>query len=103
MIDSPAQAWNFDAETFSGDLKEEFERDWKLAKDLGAISDALNQLTQGVDHTLTAARSDTLMAALDIYAAVKLHRDRVPGLPVVADRLSTWFKRTPAAAKVKKA
>lgn len=81
----------------------EFDRDVRLAEDVAAISDALEQLTEGVSHTLTAARSDALVAALDVYAAVKLNRDKVPGLGGVADNLGSYFKKSPKmTAKVAK-
>lgn len=76
----------------------EFDRDYQLAQDVGAIADTLEQLAEGVSHTLTAGRSDALVAALDVYAAVKLNRDKVPGLGGVADNLGTYFKRSPKAA-----
>lgn len=76
----------------------EFDRDFQLSKDLGAIADALDQLNEGVGHTLTAARSDALTTALDVYAAVKLNRDKVPGLGGVADNLALYFKKSPRTA-----
>jgi hypothetical protein len=77
--------------------KDEYQRDWRLSQDLGAIADALNQLAEGINHTLTAARSDALVASLDIYAAVKLNRDKVAGLNSVADKLAVYFKKTSKA------
>jgi hypothetical protein len=78
----------------------EFERDWQLAQDVSAIADTLEQLHEGVGHTLTAARSDALVAALDVYSAVKLNRDKVPGLNGVADTLGSYFKKSPKAARI---
>ena len=76
----------------------EFERDYQLSKDLGSIASALNQLAEGIDHTLMAARSDALQGALEIYAAVKQSRDKVAGLGGVADKLAGFFSRTARAA-----
>jgi hypothetical protein len=72
----------------------EFDQDYQLSQDLASISEALDQLAEGVSHTLTAARSDALVTALDVYAAVKLNRDKVAGLGSVADNLGQYFKRT---------
>jgi hypothetical protein len=76
----------------------EFERDYQLAHDLGEIAEAVAQLNEGVTHTLTAVRSDALVAALDVYSAVKSNKSKVPGLNSVADNLGRYFAHTPKAA-----
>jgi hypothetical protein len=73
----------------------EFDRDYQLAQDLGAIADAVGQLHEALGHTLTAVRSDTLLAALDVYSAVKTNKAKVPGLNTVSDSLSRYFARSP--------
>jgi hypothetical protein len=35
-----------------------------------------------------------MVESLEVYAAVKQHRDKVPGLAVVYDELSSFFQRT---------
>ena len=77
----------------------EYAKDCQLAQDVGAVAETLNELAEAVNHTLTAARSDALAASLDVYAAVRFNRDRVPGLGVTADKLGAYFKRAPRAAK----
>lgn len=76
---------------------DEFDRDYQLARDLGAISEALDQLNTAVAQTLTAVRSDALAEALEVYGAVKANRDRVPGLDVVAQNLGRYFQKAPRA------
>ena len=72
----------------------EFNRDYQLAQDLGAIDVMVRELCEALDHTLTAARSDTLVSGLDIYSAAKLHRDKVPGLGVIVDAMAQFFKKS---------
>ena len=80
---------------------EEYERDYRLIQDLGTIADQAREFHEAIEHTLTAVRSDHLAASLDVYAAGKAHRDKVPGLVGVVDKLSTFFRRTPRAAQAK--
>ena len=81
----------------------EYDRDYRLVQDLGAIADLARELTEAIDHTLTAVRSDNLAGALDVYSATKLHRDKVPGLGGVADRLGAYFKRPTKEARAVRA
>lgn len=71
----------------------EFDRDWQLSRDLAQITEAVTGLSQALTDTLVAVRSDTLVAALDVYAAVKAHRTKVPGLGATADNLGRYFAR----------
>ena len=71
----------------------EFHKDYLLSKDLGIIADGINQLNDSINTTLLAAKSDAIANALDVYAAVKQNRDRVPGLNVVADEMGEFFKK----------
>lgn len=71
----------------------EFEKDYALGRDLAVIADSLAQLNTAVAQTLTAVHSDGLSEALEVYAAVKANRDRVPGLDAVADDLSRFFQK----------
>jgi hypothetical protein len=77
---------------------EEFKKDYTLAKDIMAITDEVNELSNGLQNTLTAANSDALVGALEVYAAVKQHRDKVPGLNVVANEMAVFFKKSPRTA-----
>jgi hypothetical protein len=75
---------------FSAD---EFKKDYQLIKDLTLIVNQINELSEGLQKTYTAVGSDALAASLDIYSAVKLNKDRVSGLNVVADEMSVFFQR----------
>ena len=79
---------------------QEFKKDYELSKNLTPILDQINQLADTLRDTQTAVNSDAVTGALEIYQAVKLNKDRVPGLNVVADEMSVFFKkaqkRTPA-------
>ena len=66
---------------------------YALSKDLTAIVSEIDQLADSLNNTLIAVSSDALSASLDIYAAVKQNRDKVPGLNVVADELSDFFRK----------
>jgi hypothetical protein len=83
--------------------KAEYDRDHQMSQRLGEIADALAQLNEAVSHTLTAVRSDDLVASLDVYSAVKANKSKVPGLNTVAESLARYFAKspraTPAAAK----
>ncbi len=80
----------------------EFNRDYELSQNLAAIADVVHELNAAVDQTLTAARSDTLVSCLDIYAASKLYRDKIPGFGVMVDAMAQFFKKSPrTSAKAK--
>jgi len=78
---------------------EEYERDYRLVQDLGTIADRFRELTDAIEHTLTAVRSDHLAGSLDVYASAKANRDKVPGLGAVVDRLAAYFKKPNRAAR----
>ncbi|HEX3045827.1 MAG TPA: hypothetical protein VHY08_13800 [Bacillota bacterium] len=83
---------------------EEFKRDFTLIKDLTPILDEVNKLANGLQNTIMAANSDALTEALEVYGAVKLNRNKITGLNVVADDLKVFFqkvsKKSPAPEKV---
>ena len=58
----------------------EFKRDYILSKDLTDIVDLVHQISDSLNDTLTAVRSDAINGALDSYSSVKLNSERVPGL-----------------------
>ena len=82
---------------------EEFRRDYQLSKDLTQITTQINELSESLSRTLIAVNSDAMSASLEIYAAVKQHKDKVPGLNVAADEMAVFFKRVrkPAETTVK--
>jgi hypothetical protein len=71
----------------------EFLSDYTLSKDLTSIVNLINELAEGLQKTLTAVNSDALAGALEVYAAVKQNRDKVPGLNVVADEMAVFFQK----------
>ena len=71
----------------------EFKQDCQLSKDLTAIVTQINELAESLEKTLIAVNSDALSGALEVYAAVKEHRDKVPGLNVMAAEMAEFFPR----------
>ena len=94
FIDKAHSAINSNPQIIAGvfDL-EEFNKDYTLSKDLTSIVSEINQLADSINNTLFAVNSDAMAAALEVYAAVKQNRDKVPGLNVVADDMSEFFKK----------
>jgi hypothetical protein len=72
---------------------EEFKRDYHLSKDLIPIVNESAALTEGLQNTHTAVKSDSMTGSLEIYSAVKASKDKIPGLNVVADEMSEFFKK----------
>jgi len=73
---------------------EEFKNDYLLSKDLMTIHDQIKQLAESLEKTMFAVSSDAMTESLEVYTAVKQHRDKVPGLNVVAEEMGQFFKRT---------
>jgi hypothetical protein len=78
--------------------KEEFKKDYQLTKDLAPIVNLLNELTSAVEATLYAANSDTMVEALEVYAAIQQNKDKVAGLDVIAADLKEFFKKSKKTA-----
>lgn len=74
--------------------KAEFLKDYELLKKLRPIFNQMNELAEAVQKTFMAVGSDTLLAALEVYDAVKQHKDKVPGLDTTAADMAVFFKRT---------
>lgn len=73
--------------------KDEFLRDYELFKVIQPIYNQINELAEGIQKTYTSVGSDTLVAALEVYASVKQNKDKVPGLSVVGDEMAVFFKK----------
>ena len=71
-------------------------KDYELFNKLRPVYNLMNELAEGLQKTFTAVGSDTLVAALDVYASVKQNKDKVPGLSVMNDELATFFKKAKA-------
>ncbi len=76
--------------------KDEFTRDYNLLNTLRPIFNQINELAESIQKTFIAVGSDTLVAALEVYSAVKQNKDKVPGLAVAADEMALFFKKTKA-------
>lgn len=74
--------------------KDEFIKDYQLSKDLTPIVNQIKEITESLEKTLMAINSDALNGTMEIYAAVKQNRDKVPGLNVVAEEMAAFFPRT---------
>ena len=72
----------------------EFKKDYGLVKDLEPIGIQIDQLAEGIKNTRLAVGSDAMSGALEIYTAVKQHRDKVPGLNVIADDMAVFFRKS---------
>jgi hypothetical protein len=72
----------------------EFKKDYQLSRDLASIFDQVNELAESLNNTLTAVNSDAMVAALDVYSAVRQNADRVPGLTVAHAEMREFFKKT---------
>ena len=83
--------------------KEEFLKDYALLSKLTPILNQIEELAEGISKTYTAVGSDTLVAGLEVYAAVKQNKDKVPGLSVTADRMAQYFKKSKTKAEDKTA
>jgi hypothetical protein len=81
----------------------EFKSDYALAKDLSAIASQARELADGLENTLTAVNSDAMTAALDVYASIKLNKDKVAGLQGVCDDMGAFFKKARKASSSAKA
>jgi hypothetical protein len=76
----------------------EFQKDFALIQALTPIQAQVNELAEGLRNTLLAANSDAMAQSLEIYAAVKQHADKVPGLTVASNELSVFFQKRKSVA-----
>jgi hypothetical protein len=79
--------------------KAEFLKDYELLKKLRPIFNQMNELAEAVQKTFMAVGSDTLVAALEVYDAVKQHKDKVPGLDATAADMAVFFKKSRSKAQ----
>ena len=74
--------------------KEEFARDWEFYKALRPIADQISELLLCVEKSMAAAGGDALSASLEVYTEVKQNKSKIPGIQVIADNMSAFFKKT---------
>lgn len=73
---------------------EEFRRDYALFKGLIPILNELKSLTEAVDDTVFASGSDCFSAALDVYAAVQLNKDKIAGMDTIYQEMKEFFTKS---------
>jgi hypothetical protein len=73
--------------------KDEFTKDYLFAQDLEEIVNECESFMETLRNTLIAACSDTMIEALEVYAAVQQNKDKVPGLNIVYEEMAKHFKR----------
>lgn len=74
--------------------KEEFKKDYIFAADLMPIIAKVRSILETLENTRTAALSDTIVGALEIYNQVQNNKDKVSGLNTVYDDLAVHFKKS---------
>lgn len=99
FIDLAYQTMMAHPEILSGIFdKDEFARDYNLLNTLRPIFNQINELAESIQKTFIAVGSDTLIAALEVYSAVKQNKDKVPGLAATADEMGVFFKKSKTKA-----
>ena len=73
---------------------EEFDKDFSLIEALTPIAAKVNDLAKSQQDTLVAANSDAMTESLEVYAAIKQHKDKVAGLEATYEELSVFFQRS---------
>ena len=73
--------------------KEEFKRDADLVKTLEPILLKMKSLTDALEDTVTALKSDSMVAALEVYSNVQGNKAKVPGLNIVYDEMKVFFAK----------
>lgn len=73
--------------------KEEFRKDYALYKTVNPLALQVAEIHTGLQKTEMAVGSDSLIEALEIYAAVKQNKDKVAGLSAVYDEMRAFFRK----------
>ena len=73
--------------------KEEFKRDTDLVKTLEPILLKMKSLTDALEDTVTALKSDSMVAALEVYSNVQGSKAKVPELNIVFDEMKVFFAK----------
>ncbi len=73
--------------------KEEFKKDSELYASLAPIALRVAALHTSIQKTQIAVGSDTLKGSLEVYAAVKQHKNKVPGLSAIYDEMRVFFRK----------
>lgn len=95
LVDKAAAAATQYPQIFSGTFnREEFLKDYALLQQLEPVAAVLNPLHSALEDTLMAVGSDSLVAALGVYAAVQANKAKVPGFDTLADQMKIFFPRS---------
>ncbi|MBK8805522.1 MAG: hypothetical protein IPO21_02270 [Bacteroidales bacterium] len=54
----------------------------------------VNELHETLQKTNMALSGDLMSATLDVYSAVKLNKDKVPGLNATYEKMKVFFKKS---------
>jgi len=73
---------------------DEFKKDYQLIKDLTPILNQIKELAESIQDTIFAVNSDAMSEAFEVYAAVQMNRDRVPGMDTMAAEMADFFRKT---------
>ena len=73
--------------------KEEFLRDYALAVAIAPLVSSASSLAQALEDTHLALRSDSMMAALEVYNSVQTSVTKVPGLRSILDEMQVFFAK----------
>jgi len=80
--------------------RDEFISDYNLLSQIRPILNQINELAESIQKTNIAVGNDLMVAALDVYSAVKQNKGKVPGLAVAAEELGEFFKKSKAKPAV---
>ncbi len=73
--------------------REEFRKDSELYAAIAPVAMRISMLHTGLQKTQIAVGSDTLKGALEVYAAIKQHKNKVPGLSALYEEMRVFFRR----------
>ncbi len=94
FIDIASEVVNAHPEIMSGTFNTAgFKKDVTVKNGLEAVLKKINILKKGVEDTLTAVSSDSLISSLEVYDEAKSHEKKIPGLSVFIDKMKAFFPR----------
>jgi len=72
---------------------DEFKKDYQLSQDLIPILHQVQELSESIEETLFAVSSDAMSESLEVYAAVQMNKDKIPGMDAIASEMAGFFKK----------
>lgn len=73
---------------------DEFKGDYQLSKDLVPILNQVNELAESIQDTIFAVNSDAMSESLEVYSAVQMNKDKIPGLDTISAEMREFFRKT---------